>query len=318
MFKLNPKAMTLTQAAEYEWLDYSTLSNFMLCPRKYYWRMHHHLGVTNSAMTFGKAIHVALAEWNVSHNSDKSINIFIESAKTITEEDSKRNLSVGIETLLQYFKTWEGEPYTTIATEVGFIIEIMPIKGIKIIEGEVRDVVVHEPFVFVGWIDRPCDSPMGVVAMEHKTTTMAGERWLQRAEPNLQMEGYIAALATITDKPIYGGVLDIIHIHEVASKRKFQRIIKTKFNPENWAKNISHWMSQIRFCNAMDFHPENTNNCVPLMGYSCEFLELCSLYPNPYGLETMEIPSKYSVEIWNPYEKMKNGGENEKENEKEV
>lgn len=297
MFNLETKNMTLTQAAEYEWLDYSTLSSFMQCPRKYYWRMHHHLTVTNSAMTFGKAIHAALAEWNVTKNVDKSINLFIESAKTITDEDPKRNLTVGIETLFQYFKTWEGEPYTTIATEVGFIIEISPVER-------------EEPFVFVGWIDRPCDSPMGFVAMEHKTTTIAGERWLQRAEPNLQMEGYIAALATITDKPIYGGVLDIIHIHDVAAKRKFQRIIKTKFNPEQWAKNISFWMSQIRFCNGMDFHPENTNNCVPLMGYSCEFLELCSLYPNPYKLETIDIPSKFSVEEWNPYEKMKNGGEN--------
>lgn len=271
------------------WLDYSTLTNFMRCPRMHYWRMHHHITTDGIALKFGKAFHDGMAVWNMTKDSMASILKFKEAMKDITEEDPKRNLTSGVEAFLAYFERWKDEEYETIDVEVGFAIEL---------ESH------HGAFTFIGKIDRIMDSPsMGIGIMEHKTTTIAGDGWLNRADPNLQMDGYITALSTLYGKRPFGGVLDVIHIHEKPISRKpAMRIIKTKWDADDWSANMASWYDKIIDCDEQNFHPKNTEICRPIIGYSCNYQELCSLYPNPYGLEEITVPGKYIIQPWHPLE----------------
>ena len=273
-----------------KWLDYSTLAHFMRCPRMHYWRMHRHLTTTGIARDFGKAIHIALATWNRTKDQTLSTTAFKNAMSSVTQEDPKRNLTTGVEGLNAYFARWKDEEYKTIDVEVGFAIDVHS---------------KHGDFVFIGKIDRIVDSPtLGVGIMEHKTTTIGGNSWLNRAEPNMQMDGYITALSTLYGKQPFGGVLDIIHFHEKPAQRHLaMRILKTKWSAQDWARNISAWYDEIVVCDEEDFHPKNTDNCVPIIpGFSCEYTELCSMYPDPYGVEEIQIPGKYVVEPWHPYE----------------
>jgi len=271
------------------WLDYSTLTLFMKCPRAYYWRMHKHLQVPGIALHFGKAVHAALAVWNKENSEEKALCIFKEEMKSLIDEDPKRNLTTGIEALKAYFERWKDEAYKTIDVEVGFALDVKASK---------------EDFTFIGKIDRIIESPfLGLGIMEHKTTTIAGEGWLERVDPNLQMEGYITALETIYGERPFGGVLDVIHIHENPKSRKPAiRVLKTKWDSFDWSMNVSSWYDKIYECNKENFHPKNTEACKPIIGYSCAYQELCSLYPNPYILNEIQIPGKYVIEAWHPFE----------------
>lgn len=273
-----------------DWLDYSTLTNFMSCPRKHYWRMHRHITTKSIALSFGTAFHKALEVWDKQKDDEGSIVVFKEHMKSITEEDPKRNLTSGVAALRAYFERWKDEEYKTVDVDVGFAIELTS--------------KFNNSFAFIGKIDRIIDSPtFGLGIMEHKTTTIAGDGWLNRVDPNLQMDGYITALFTLYGKNPFGGVLDIIHIHEKPALRKpAMRIIKTNWDKEDWVQNICSWYEKINSCDKQEFYPKNTEVCKPIVGFSCNYQELCSMYPNPRIEDEIVIPAKYVIESWHPYE----------------
>lgn len=288
---INLKNVPIEKSKDLEWLDYSTLKTFMHCPRAYYWQSLKHIKTEGAALLFGSAVHASLASWFERMDRNAAFEAFSEIAKLITQEDPKRNLTTGLDILDHYMTYWEGEQYVTTKTDVPFAIEL--------------NTISDRPFLYVGKIDRMITSPiLGGGIMEHKTSSIAGDRWMSRVEPNLQMEGYAAAASIVSGEPTFG-VLDIIHVHEKRTARKFQRVIKTKQNIEDWAMNVSWWMEQIRFFNGVNFHPKATEHCVPLIGYSCSFHTLCNLYPNPYEVTELTIPGEYKIEQWHPFDALK-------------
>lgn len=285
-----------------DWLDFSTLSLFMRCPRQYFWRVRKSIDKAESpALQFGSAIHAALALWHKNKNDDEAYKEFIKEVACITIEDPKRNASVGLSVLNDYFERWRIESYETIETEIGFAFDVA---YHNIIEGKPKS------FIFIGKIDRYINGPMGKMVFETKTTTIAGERWMLRGKPNLQIDGYVSAIATLTGECPAGGVLDIIHIHEDPKKRKpIGRIItmRSAEDVDKWSKNVSEWFTQIKLCDSSNFYPMNTETCVPLMGFTCGYIELCNMYPNP-PQEDILLPDSFSIKKWHPYESVVNEG----------
>ena len=282
------------------WLDFSTLSLFMRCPRQYFWRVRKFIDKADTpALQFGTAIHAALALWHKNKDDREALHEFMKEVASITIEDPKRNATVGIEVLQEYFDRWRIESYTTLDTEIGFAIDVASL-----------DILTNKPinFIFIGKIDRYIDGPMGKMVFETKTTTIAGDRWMLRGKPNLQIDGYVAAIYALTGDMPAGGVLDVIHIHDQASKRKsIGRIItmRDKTDVEKWSRNISHWFSQIKICDDLEFYPMNTECCVPLMGFSCGYLELCNMYPQP-PKDDILLPDSFAIKKWHPYESVVN------------
>lgn len=282
---------------EDEWIDFSSLSTFMDCPRKYFWNVKNHIKSADStALQFGSSIHAALASWHIDKDDEKANQIFIEAVKVIIKDDIKRNAHVGLSILHDYYERWRIENYQTIQTEIGFAVDM-----------EYYDYFEDciKPFFFIGKVDRYINTPFGKMIMETKTTSIAGDRWLMRGKPNLQIDGYVSAISIITGENIVGGILDIIHVHEDSKKRKaIGRVItmRTKEDIDLWAKNVSEWYSQIALCNASHFFPMNSNTCVPLVGYTCNYLPLCQKYPFP-PKNNIELPDDFIINEWHPYKK---------------
>lgn len=280
------------------WVDYSSLKMLCHCPRSYWWRIHQHITYGDTAaLVNGKAYHKAISTYHNLVKDGCKTDLAIEAGlkamevimRDITIEDPRRNVTVARDTLIQYFRRWIDEPYRTIEAEVPFAIDL----------GD---------FMFVGSIDRIADSPFGVVVMETKTTTIVGERWGSRAKPNLQIDGYVAAVAILSGLNPYGGVLDVIPIHEDQSKRKSAFRIgpspRSDEDIDNWLRNVREWWRVLCDFRANNFFPQNTEVCVPILGMSCGYTILCEKYPNPFGHEVYEIPEEYRREEWVPYEEL--------------
>jgi hypothetical protein len=278
-----------------DWLDYTSLTYFMRCPRMYWWRCRQNIVKSAEAVALlnGAAYHDCIAAFHqerlrgvsFEHAVAGAMEVLIDGMKKITIEDPKRNVSVAMDTLGYYFMKWSGDVMTTKAVEVGGAIDL----------GD---------FLFIFRIDGLGEGPFGLTVIERKTTTIVGSRWQQRGKPNLQMEGYMFGASVLTGDDYLSGCLDIIPIHENARRREEPfRIftMRTKDELANWHQNIAEWWKSIKTCITDDYFPMNTESCVPLLGMSCDYTQLCSMYPS-MNHESLEIPAEFKQEEWKPFE----------------
>jgi hypothetical protein len=204
----------------------------------------------------------------------------------ITSDNPKYTTSVAIDTLTDYFIRWKDEQVKYIMVEVGGAIEL-------------------NSFVYAFRIDGIGETPFGLSIIETKTTSIVGERWHKRGKPNLQLDGYMFGASSLIDKDILLATLDIIPIHENNKSRKPSFRIPTERSHKDmevWHKNIEHWFSDIKNCEKNNFYPMNTEQCVPLIGFECDYQLLCKMYPFAYEMETIDIPAEYKVEKWEPWD----------------
>lgn len=276
------------------WLDYSSLTLLQRCPRAYWWRHRQFVtdAVTGSALINGQAYHESKATYLQSIIDGKSH----EEAKRLALEalgpimfqiqvdDPKRNITVALDTMNYYFDYWVNSNYTPLQVEVGFAVDL----------GE---------FFFVGRIDSLEKCSFGEVVMETKTTTIVGERWQFRGDPNLQIDGYVAAQYIITGKMPFGGVLDVIPLHDKKRIEPFRFLApRTEMSVETWLSEVTQWYNTLKRYDESGMFPRNTENCNPLVGYSCNFRILCKMFPNAHLMKEIPLPGEYKIEKWQPFE----------------
>lgn len=290
----------IAQTETKDWLDFSLLSMFAKCPKSYYFRALK--GITQAdesvALLNGKAYHEAKATFYTSlkagakHEEAKALAItaLIKGMALIKNPDAKRNITNAIEIFNLYCEYWKNDPNETIDVEIGFAIDLID-------------------FLYIGKIDRLCKSIFGLLVEETKTTQIIGNRWQLRGKPNLQIDGYVSAAYIQTGTMPYGATLDVIPITDKPGKKGTEpfRILttRTEQDVESWLSNIQAWWKHISYCKSMNFFPANTEACIPLLGFTCGYNLLCSKYPNPFKLDTIELPGEYKVEFWSPLDELK-------------
>ncbi len=298
------KKLNLDNLPKKHWLDYSSLSDLMRCPRLYWWVYRNHVkSVNNAALVNGEAYHECKATYHkkilegLTHESAKKIALacMVPIMKKIRKEDKKRNLTVALETMNYYLEFWYNSEYKTYEDfiEVGFAINF-------------------ESFIFAGKIDRIVTSPLGLMVEETKSTTVVGTRWQYRTKPNLQIDGYVSGFFINTSKMPDGAVLDIIPVHEDSRKRQdpFRyTTMRTEADVEEWVDNIQEWWITIERYENDKVWPKNTDNCQPLTGWSCGVFDLCKKYPNPHKIKgEIEVnEEQYLIEPWAPFEVLLEG-----------
>jgi len=268
------KQIKIKVPAGVPWLDYSTLSMLQRCPRSYFWRMIQ--GVTTAvdgvALINGKPYHEAKAVYlqktvdGFSHEDAKkeALLALIPIMQEITQDDPKRNLTVAAKTMDFYLDFWKDDAYSPIDVEVGFVVDLIN-------------------FFYVGRIDSFESSPFGDVVMETKTTTIVGERWQFRGEPNFQIDGYVAGRYITTGKMPYGGVLDVIPIHDKKLINPFRILApRSEQNIEHWMEEVQEWFITLQRYKESKMFPRHTEMCIPLVGYSCNYRLLCKMFPTPH------------------------------------
>ena len=292
-------AVLLGSLEKRDWIDYSSLSMLQKCPRSYYWRVVRSVSPGSSAALInGKAYHEARAVYRemrqegTSHEEAlaSALKAMTEVMKDIPDDDPKRNLSVATDTLVHYFESWRNDAYyKTKMVEVGFAF---PVPG--------------QDFCVVGKIDEVAELPYGEVVMEFKTTTIAGERWHMRADVNLQIDIYLTAIYLLTGSLPYGGVLDVVHIHNDSRRRKspfrIGPVPRSEQDVELCLHDVVEWWKTLQRYHEDNIWPRHTEACLPLIGYSCSFLQLCKEIPDPFTGTDFELPSGYTIEKWAPWE----------------
>jgi hypothetical protein len=285
-----------------EWLDYSSLVELMRCPRAFQWRCEKHLALPpNIKMRRGSGIHKALSIYYSSTSNDrakKALDTYLQtfSAEEMNEPTLKKEIDNGVLALLKYFKRWERETYTTISTEIGFAFDA-------------------KEFTYVGVIDRFVDTrQFGRMPLETKSTG-SPYNWGLRTKPNLQIEGYMIGIYALTGELPLGGILDVIPVGSRCDKIEPERYIgmRTKDELDIWLINVQSWWHNLCSYREHKFFPQNTEECIPLVGFQCDYIPLCQKYPK--GVEgEMEPEGEFVYTPWTPYPDLQKGGINERNN----
>lgn len=281
------------------WIDYSSLSILMSCPRKYYWRVVREITSTEEKLSLinGQAYHECKAVYYKSLQKGNTWDVAVEDGikalipimKTIKTEDKKRNLTVAVSTMLNYFQFWREEEYETLDVEVRFAVDIVNF----ILVGRIDRLVKHRAF--------------GKLVEETKTTSIVGDRWSMRTKPNLQLDGYITGVYLSTGERPAGGVLDIIPVTEKLDKKPMRYItVRTESDVEDYIANIQEWWFTLMRYRDTGIYPQNTDQCYPLVGFTCEYATLCNLISHPHKIKELAIPAEYKVEPWMPFSELSN------------
>jgi len=291
------------------WLDFTTLSHFIRCPRAYWWnRVRRVRQIPGPQLANGSAYHKAIEVYELAKLDGKSetdaeekgVCAGREIMETIPPDNRTGHFLPDVfeSTFRYYIKYYQDEPYRTISVEDGMSVDL----------GE---------FVYVCLVDRWAESPLGLVAIEHKTTSIPSQmRWAEKASPNLQVDGYVNTRYLMSggkEMPC-GAVLDIIPMHSDDKKREqpFRlQCPRSIQQVEAWIKDIQGWFKQIKLCEETQNYPRSTENCTSLVGWQrdhriikwkCEYRVLCNLYPDPINMDDIKIPDDFEENTWSPFD----------------
>jgi len=291
----------LEDAITRNWVDFSSLSAYITCPRRYWWQCIQSVSPldVHPALTNGRGYHASIASYHIAKlagaTHEEAVEAGIKSLVPIMEEikveDPDRNTPVAISTMKNYFERHKNDTGKPLYVETGGAVDL----------GDI---------VYVGLIDLIIElQSFGITVRETKSTTVVGERWQLRGNPNMQIDGYLFMASVLLDINIFSAQLDVIPVHHDASKRKLPfRIFTTRSEKDlaAWHKDVVHWARQIAMCKERNYFPRWTDACIPLRGSDCPYTLLCRKYPDPHTQEVaLELPREYTIRPWLPLESMR-------------
>ena len=181
------------EAAKGNEFDFTMLSTFLACQKKYYYRIVR--GLTGrrppTAAEFGRVIHMCLDSWWKDKDDDHAIQVLLNNW-TDVESDDKRTTVVGKKLLELYFDKYRSQSFKLLASELKFTIPIF--------EGK---------YNLIGRIDKIIDWDGPLYVVDHKTTSRLGYEFFYTIKPNAQFTGYCYA-AKMLDYDVQGVMLDAL------------------------------------------------------------------------------------------------------------
>ena len=269
-------------------IDYTMLSTFLTCRKKYELRMIRHLvlNVPPTAAEFGRCIHLALDEWHQSKDVKKATEVF-NAAYTENPEDDKRTKAVAAKMLQLYHNQYVSDSIKVLATEVAFSLPLP--------ETEIN---------LIGRIDKIIEWDGAVYIMDHKTTSSLGASFFNKIKPNMQFDGYVWAAQQLGYPLCSGVVMDALLVAKgllvpayLAKLTPNQRDIseRTPLDVTRYLRNVSSIIGDLKSCYAREEWYENTESCCDFV--ECPYRSICKEDP---GIHEAIIKSEYKVEVWDP------------------
>lgn len=274
--------------------DYTALSTFLECRRKYYYRMVRHLSpkIVSPALTFGKSIHEALQVYYTDEGGlEKAVARFVSVYKD-REGEELRTVANGVKLLEWYAKVYAHEPFKVVGKpEVGFVFPI----------GDI---------LYGGRIDVPVEWDKELWIVENKTTSRLSINYFKQFEMDFQITGYIVSAEVYLGRSCKGCVVNAMEPWKEVKKQT----VKTKAPEEHFARNpmtrsqkdkdrfklnIQRIVRDILWCetNGEFYECERRDQCFSYNS-ECPYKTLCL-----YGEDERFISSGYTVEPWKPYKK---------------
>ena len=275
--------------------DYTTISSFQTCRKKYYWEHIRNLRprVKEAPLTFGITIHEALDEYYKHADKEKGVLCAVEKFKSIyktPEGEELRTVENGEKMLMWYFVKYKNEPFKVKGKpETGFVFFI----------GDV---------LFGGRLDLPVEWDGQLWIMEHKTTTRLTSSYFDQFELDKQPTGYIIALEEFTGQKCAGAIINAMEpwndVKRVTSATKqpedhFLRKPLTRSTElkERFKYNIQAIVRDIKWCEQHgEFQEAEKKEVCYYYNRPCAYLQLCL-----YGENKRVIERDYTEEKWEPY-----------------
>ncbi len=268
--------------------DYTSLSTFLVCRRKYYWRIVR--GIVGKepplAAEFGRCIHLALDIWHKERNLDKAIEAFCTEFKE-SPDDEKRTIAVGKKLLSLYAEKYAHESFKILATEQEFDVPL-PLP----------------PFHLIGRIDKIIDWDEAVLVLDHKTTSRLGGEFFYKIRPNMQFDGYIFAARQIGFPTCSGIVLDALLVAKgLTIPSQLSRLtplarsvdFRSEQDISRYIKNVLSIIRDLEQCYTLDEWYENTESCCDFI--ECPYRRICK---EDQDLHERIIDMDFKIEPWTP------------------
>lgn len=270
--------------------DYTALSTFLRCRKRYYWRFVRDLvgKAPQTAPEFGRCIHKALDIWFTTHDQAKTISTF----NTLFVEnpaDEKRTIRVGEKLLSLYMDKYDHEGFKVIKSEIPFAA---PVRA--------------GGFTLIGRIDKIIDWDGAVYVMDHKTTSRLGYEFFYKIKPNMQFDGYIWAARQLGFPTCSGILLDALLVAkglitpvQLAKLQPLARDISMRTDEEldRYIQNICLIVDDIRKCYETDIWYDNTESCCDFI--ECPYRKLCK---EDIAIQEKIAAMDYRIEHWDPLE----------------
>lgn len=212
------------------------------------------------------------------------------------EGDKYRTPEVGKQILTYFHDNYplESEPFEVVEVE----------KGFEIILGEDQS---GNPLHYYGRIDLVANMPhYGILVIDHKTTTVMSDAYMDTKDPNRQFCGYIITADEYYDN-VYGAMLSAIGIPRQNKTKEnpdpdVRREITTRnhFEKAEWVNETAHIVKQIDLCHANNVWPEHAPNACRKWNIPCSFMSLCK---QKVPLHRVRIyPTEFKEDKWVPFE----------------
>lgn len=277
-------------------LDYTALSTFLTCRRKFDFRINRGLvGREEGKSThFGKAIHKALDSWYTDKNVDKAIATFVENFEENLDVDDKRTNRMGEWIIRNYDKQYADQPWELVESETTFSIPVNP------------------TFTFTGRIDKIIRWHNALWVVDHKTASGLGPQYFNFAEPNMQFMGYVWA-ARKMGFDVCGVIVDAILVAkgllptDSATGHKknpnltpFARydVYYKEEHLDTWLETVNQIKSDIDLSEQVGVWYPNFTACT-YFG-ECPYRRVCK---EESSIQQRIIDMDYKIEHWNPLQK---------------
>lgn len=276
--------------------DYSTLSSFQTCKKKYYWEHVRNLKpkLKGAALQFGGAIHEALDTYYSEGMNESALKLGIDKLKVgwqDREGDEIRTVENGVKLLENYALKYKHEPFKPLGK---------PEKGFVFFIGDI---------LYGGRIDLPVEWDNDLWIMEHKTTTRLTNGYFDQFELDKQVTGYIiAAEEHFKGRKVMGCIVNVMEpwkeVKRVTEKTKkpedhFLRkpITRSQMLKDRFRLNIQRTVRDIEWCTENDeFMEAEKKEVCYYYNRPCPYLQLCK-----YGEDERVIERDYIIEVWEPF-----------------
>lgn len=267
--------------------DYTAMSQFLTCHRKYDYRINKGLvGKTVATpLTFGSAIHTALDEWYKERDVDAAVGIFHRDFTEDLEVDTKRTGDMGEWILRNYHSQYQDQPWKLVHSEMKF------------------DLPLPNGNKFQGRIDKVIDWDGTLWVVDHKSTSRMGQGFFKMAEPNMQFTGYVWAAKQLGYN-VVGIILDAILVAKgllTASSRgrltplARYDVYRSEDHLREWLSTVQNIQRDIQLCEELDLWYPNFDMCT-YYG-ECPYRRVCK---EDEDIRGRIIEADYDVDYWDP------------------
>lgn len=293
-------------------IDNTTLEAHQSCRRRFmYYAIRRIIpNAPNASLLAGGALHEGLRAWytcNTLNAAADAIAVANETHPLV--HDDWRNLDLVNRAMQLYAKTYPHEPFEIVCRNTGPLVEVpfaVPFghfvfdKDEVILDGH----EIHRlDILYTGKIDLIVRFNGVLHVVDHKTTSVAGDSFVQQFELSGQPIGYCNIASDLLNEPVTSFLLNAINWRPPTQARDSTiHLFRTSFSYHEellaeWRTDVAAQVEDIVDGLLRHSFPKHTSQCFPKYG-RCPYHAICTVPPSQRELMTQS--ELYKPATWSP------------------